>query len=92
MKLCPYQIPSQTKTRLMKALRTKCKLLALSADEPLTHTSDEDEDDEDQDGLSPADLRARFEDEVTVNDRLVTVCSSLEMSACYFYFAVKNFT
>ena len=73
----------------MKALRMKCKLLALSADEPLTHTSDEDED---QDGLSPADLRARFEDEVTVNDRLVTVCSSLETSACYFYFAVKNFT
>ena len=42
------------------------------ADEPLTHTSDEDEDDEeDQDGLTPAVLRARFEDEVTVNDLLV---------------------
>lgn len=39
------------------------------ADEPLAHTSDEDEDDvEDQDGLTPAVLRARFEDEVTVND------------------------
>ena len=39
------------------------------ADEPLAHTSDEDEDDEeDQDGLTPAVLRARFEDEGTVND------------------------
>ncbi|KAK2570389.1 hypothetical protein P5673_005193 [Acropora cervicornis] len=39
------------------------------ADEPLAHTSDEDEDDEeDQDGLTPAVLRARFEDEVTAKD------------------------
>ncbi|XP_044171415.1 uncharacterized protein LOC114971919 [Acropora millepora] len=39
------------------------------ADEPLAHTSDEDEDEEeDQDGLTPAVLRARFEDEVTVKD------------------------
>ncbi|KAK2555914.1 hypothetical protein P5673_022183 [Acropora cervicornis] len=36
------------------------------ADEPLAHTSDEDE--EDQDGLTPAVLRARFEDEVTAKD------------------------
>ncbi|XP_068696444.1 uncharacterized protein [Montipora foliosa] len=39
------------------------------ADEPLAHSSDESEDDEnDQDGLSPAVLRGRFQDEVPVND------------------------
>ena len=47
------------------------------ADEPLAHTSDEDEDDEeDQDGLTPAVLRARFEDEVTVNDWLVPAAAA----------------
>ena len=61
----------------MKALRTKCKLLVLSTDEPLAHTSDEDEDDEeDQDGLTPTVLRARFEDEVTVNDWLVPAAAA----------------
>lgn len=39
------------------------------ADEPLAHLSDEDEDEEDdQDGLTPAVLRSRFEDEVSVSD------------------------
>lgn len=39
------------------------------ADEPLAHSSDEDEDEEDdQDGLTPAVLRSRFEDEVSVSD------------------------
>ncbi|KAJ7339691.1 hypothetical protein OS493_006111 [Desmophyllum pertusum] len=39
------------------------------ADELLAHTSDEDEDDEeDHDGLTPAVLRARFENTVSVND------------------------
>ncbi|KAJ7319484.1 hypothetical protein OS493_036127 [Desmophyllum pertusum] len=42
------------------------------ADELLAHTSDEDEDDEeDHDGLTPAVLRARFENTVSVNDWLV---------------------
>ena len=48
------------------------------ADEPLAHTSDEDEDDEEiQDGLTPAVLRARFEDEVTVKDWLVPAAAAL---------------
>ena len=46
------------------------------ADEPLAHTSDEDE--EDQDGLTPAVLRARFEDEGTVNDWLVPAAATLK--------------
>ena len=47
--------------------------------EPLAHTSDEDEDDEeDQDGLTPAVLRARFEDEVTVKDWLVPAAAALK--------------
>ena len=46
------------------------------ADEPLAHTSDEDEDD--QDGLTPAVLRARFEDEGTVNDWLVPAAATLK--------------
>ena len=49
------------------------------ADEPLAHTSDKDEDDEeDQDGLTPAVLRARFEDEVTVKDWLVPAAAALK--------------
>ena len=61
------------KTRQMKALQTKCKLL------PLSHTSDEDEDDEeDQDGLTPAVLRARFEHEVTVEEWLVPAAATLK--------------
>ena len=48
------------------------------AAEPLAHSSDESEDDEnDQDGLSPAVLRGRFQDEVPVNDWLViTICGT----------------
>lgn len=39
------------------------------ADEPLAHLSDEDKDEEDdQDGLTPAVLRSRFKDEVSVSD------------------------
>ena len=47
-------------------------------DEPLAHSSDENEVDEnDQDGLSPAILRGRFQDEVSVNDWLViTICGT----------------
>ena len=42
------------------------------ADEPLAHSSDESEEDEnDRDGLYPAILRGRFQDEVFVNDWLV---------------------
>ena len=41
-------------------------------DEPLAHSSDEDEDtEEDQDGLTPAVLRVRFENEASVSDWLV---------------------
>ena len=46
------------------------------ADKPLAHTSDEDNDEEDQDGLTPAVLRARFEDKVTVNDWLVPTAAA----------------
>ena len=60
-------------------LHTKCKLLALSTDEPLAHTSAEDKDDEeDQDGLTPAVLWAKFEDEVTLNDWLVPAEAALK--------------
>ena len=54
-------------------LQTKCKLLALSTDKPLAHTSAEDEDnEEDQDGLTPAVLQAKFEDEVRLNDWFIS--------------------
>lgn len=47
-------------------------------DEPLAHSSDKSGDGEnDQDGLSPATLRARFQDEVSMNDCLViTICGA----------------
>ena len=47
-------------------------------DEPLAHSGDQSEDDEnDQDRLSPAVLRGRFQDEITVNDWLViTICGT----------------
>ena len=42
------------------------------ANEPPAHSSDNDGDDEeDSDGLFPALLRARFERQVAVNERLV---------------------
>ena len=48
------------------------------ADEPLAHSSDQSGDDEnDKDGLSPAVLRGRFQDEVPVNGWLViTICGT----------------
>ena len=60
------------------------------ADEPLVHTSDEDEDDEeDQHGLTPAVLRARFKDEVTVNDWLVLAAAALKRLDLIFALHLK---
>ena len=62
------------------------------ADKPLAHTSDEDEDDEeDQDGLTPAALRARFEDEVTVKDWLVPAAAALKRLDVIFALRSKIF-
>ena len=48
------------------------KFVEPCANEPPAHSSDDDEDDEeDSDGLFPAVLRARFERQVAVNERLV---------------------
>ena len=48
------------------------KFVEPCANEPPAHSSDDDEDDEeDSDGLFPALLRARFERQVSVNERLV---------------------
>ena len=60
------------------------------ADEPLAHTSDEDKDDEEvQDGLTPAVLRAIFEDEVTVNDWLVPAAAALKRLDVIFALRLK---
>ena len=50
----------------------KTKIVEPCASEPPAHSSDDDEDhEEDSDGLFPALLRARFERQVAVNERLV---------------------
>lgn len=64
---------SLTDSESNQSLRTKEKILELFnltyANEVLAHINEEDEDpEEDQDGLFPAVLRARFEDEVTVDN------------------------
>ena len=65
-------------------------MLALSADKPLAHTSAEDEDDEkDQDGLTPAVLRAKFEDQITLNDWLVLAEAALKRVDVIFTLRLK---
>jgi len=71
-------------------LQTKCKLLALSADKPLAHTSAQGEhDEEDQDGLTPGVLWAKFEDEVTLNDWLVPAEAALKRVDVIFTLRLK---